>query len=296
LHLKIVLLGKSGQLGWELRRALAPLGEITSLDYPQIDLTRPDEACQVVRQACPQVIVNATAYTAVDQAEQQPDLAMAINARAPGLLAQEAASLGAAFVHYSTDYIFDGAKGSDYLETDSPNPLGVYGLSKLEGERRVQAAGGSFLILRTSWVYSLRRESFVTKTLKWARQQPVLRMVTDQVGNPTWARMLAEVTAQLLGRAGLDAPAWVGERRGLYHLAGSGRASRYEWAQAVLENDPCRLEHIVRQVEPALTSEFHSPARRPLHSALNCDLFTATFGLRLPDWRDALRMAMDLEC
>lgn len=296
MHLKIVLLGKSGQLGWELRRALAPLGEITALDYPQIDLAQPEQVCLALRQARPHVIVNATAYTAVDRAEEQRDLAMAINARAPGLLAQEACALGAAFIHYSTDYVFDGAKGSDYLENDAPNPLGVYGLSKLEGERAVQAAGGAYLTFRTSWVYSLRRESFATKVLEWARQPPPLRIVTDQVGNPTWARMLAEVTAQLLGMAGQDSYAWMHERRGLYHLAGSGRASRFEWATAVLENDPCRAEHTVQHIEPALTAEFSSPARRPLHSALNCDLFTRTFGLRLPDWREALRMAMDLEC
>jgi len=292
VHLRIVLLGKTGQLGWELRRTLAPLGDILALDYPQIDLTQPDQACLAIRQARPQVIINATAYTAVDQAEGERDKAMAINAHAPGLLAQEAARLGAAFIHFSTDYVFDGAKGSDYLESDPPNPLNVYGLSKLEGERAVQSANGASLILRTSWVYSLRRESFVTKVLKWARQKQVLRMVTDQVANPTSARMLAQVTALLLTKSPPNTPDWIREHCGIYHLAGSGIASRKDWAEAILAYDPRPAEQLTHKIEPALTADFPSPAQRPLHSALNCDLFERTFGLQLPDWRLALELEL----
>ncbi len=165
--MRILLLGKFGQLGWELHRALAPLGDVLALDYPEINLASEESARQIVRTARPQVIFNATAYTAVDRAENEAELAFAINARAPGWLAQEARDARAALIHYSTDYVFDGSKGSDYLETDIPNPLGAYGRSKLEGEQAVQSQGGAYLILRTSWVYSLRRDSFVTKVLQW---------------------------------------------------------------------------------------------------------------------------------
>lgn len=291
--MRILLLGKYGQLGWELRRALATLGEVIAFDYPEVDLAHPEQARELARQYQPHIIVNAAAYTAVDRAESEPELAMAINAQTPAVLAEEARRLRALMIHYSTDYVFDGRKGSEYLESDPPNPLGVYGLSKLEGERAVLAVGGAALILRTSWVYSLRRDSFVTKVLQWARQQPVLRVVSDQISNPTWARMLAEITAQILTRGGDGWLDWLGERRGLYHLAGSGRASRLEWAQEILKLDPHPEQQIVREILPALTADFPTPAQRPLFSALNCDRFTAVFGLRLPPWREALRLAME---
>jgi dTDP-4-dehydrorhamnose reductase len=291
--MNILLLGKYGQLGWELHRTLAPAGDLTALDYPEIDLVNESQVREMVRARQPQVIVNATAYTAVDRAESEPELAMAINARAPALLAEEALRLGAVLIHYSTDYVFDGNKGSEYLESDSPNPLGLYAQSKLEGERAIQTVGGNALILRTSWVYSLRRESFVTKVLQWSRQQPVLRLVSDQVSNPTWARMLAEATAHLLVKGGDSWQEWLGERRGLYHLAGSGYTSRLEWAQAILEYDPRRGEQVAREILPALTADFPTPAQRPLYSALNCDLFARTFGLSLPPWQEALHLAME---
>jgi dTDP-4-dehydrorhamnose reductase len=288
-----MLFGKWGQLGWELQRSLAPLGEVTAVDYPEIDLVNESQVRELVRLHRPQVIVNATAYTAVDRAESEPKIAMAINARAPGFLAEEALRLGAVLIHYSTDYVFDGNKGSEYLESDSPNPLGIYGQSKLDGERAIQAAGGDYLILRTSWVYSLRRDSFVTKVLQWSRQQQVLRVVSDQVSNPTWARMLAGVTSLLLTRGGVRWRDWLSERRGLYHLAGSGYASRLEWAQAILKYDPHREEQVTREIQPALTADFPTPAQRPLFSALNCDLFNRTFGLSLPAWDNTLRLAME---
>lgn len=291
--MRILLLGKIGQLGWELQRTLAPLGEVIALDYPEIDLSKGGVASQVVGQVLPQVIINASAYTAVDRAEGESQIAMAINARAPGELAQAAATLGAALIHYSTDYVFDGNKGSPYLESDAPNPLNVYGVSKLAGEQAIQQVSGSFLILRTAWVYSLRRDSFVTKVLQWSREQPSLRVVADQVSNPTWARMLAEITAQLLARAGDHPVEWLGERRGLYHLAGDGYASRLEWTQAVLRLDPRPQQQATREVLPARTAEFPTPAQRPLFSALDCQRFTHVFGLRLPGWEDALRLAME---
>jgi dTDP-4-dehydrorhamnose reductase len=288
--MKILLLGKFGQLGWELRRAIAPLGSVTALDYPEIDLVQADKMREMVRAYHPEVIINATAYTAVDKAESEAEIALAINARAPGVMAEEALRLGALLIHYSTDYVFDGEKGSPYLESDPPNPLGVYGQSKLEGERAIQAVGGNALILRTSWVYSLRRDSFVTKVLQWSRQQPALRLVTDQVSNPTWARMLAEITALLLAKGGVE---YLSERRGLYHLAGSGYASRLEWAQAILKLDDKPGEQMAGEIIPALTADFPTPAQRPLFSALNCDLFTRTFGLSLPPWKETLALAME---
>ncbi len=289
---RLLLLGKNGQLGWELQRTLATLGELICLGHPEIDLTQADQIILTLRQVKPQVIVNAAAYTAVDQADSEPETAGAINAAAPGILAEQAQSLGAALIHYSTDYVFDGNKDQPYRETDRPMPLGVYGQSKLAGENAITEIDGAYLILRTSWVYSLRRDSFARKVLHWSRQQETLRVVADQVSGPTWARMLAEVTAQLLAAAGTDPPGWIREHRGLYHAAGDGHTSRYEWAQEILRLDPRRDEQIARQILPAQTAEFPTPARRPLYSALNCELFTSTFNLRLPDWQAALALAL----
>jgi dTDP-4-dehydrorhamnose reductase len=286
--MKTLLLGRNGQLGWELARCLPPLGEVIALDYPEIDLAAPDSIRDLIRQVKPELIVNATAYTAVDQAESQGDLSYAVNGSAPGVLAEEAHRLDALLIHYSTDYVFNGTKGSPYCESDAPDPLNVYGKSKLRGEQAIQASGAAHLILRTAWVYSLRGESFVRKVLQWARQSETLRVVEDQVSNPTWARMLAETSALLLARG-------VGplrERAGLYHLAGAGHASRLDWARQILQLDPSAKEQLVRQVVPALTSDFPTPARRPLFSALDCSRFEETFGIALPPWQAALRLAM----
>jgi len=291
--MKILLLGTNGQLGWELHRTLSPLGEVTALDYPEIDLIHPETTCQAIQTMRPKVVINATAYTQVDQAEGQPETAYAVNAVAPGLLAETASKIRAAFIHYSTDYVFDGMKGSPYLESDRPNPLNVYGRSKLAGEQAVANAAEASLILRTSWVYSLRRESFVTKVLSWSRQDPEMRVVEDQVGNPTWARMLAEISALLLARGGENIHDWIRERRGIYHLAGDGVASRREWAESILKMDPHPEEQICKGTLPACTGDFPGLAQRPLFSALNCALFTTTFGLRLSPWEAALRLAME---
>lgn len=290
--MRILLLGKFGQLGWELHRALSPLGEIIALDYPEVDLTHVESIPQLLRDTRPEVILNATAYNAVDRAESEPTIAHAVNAQAPGLLAEQAVASGAALIHYSTDYVFDGAKGAPYLETDTPNPLGVYGQSKLDGERKIEEVSGAYLILRTSWVYSLRRPSFVTKVLDWSRQQTIVRVVSDQVSNPTWARMLAETTALLLSQGAADILGFVESNRGIYHLAGSGHASRFDWAQSIIKHDPKAEEQTVKEVLPANSSDFPTPARRPLFSALNCQRFSDAFGLRLPDWEEALNLAM----
>lgn len=291
--MRILLLGKNGQLGWEFQRALAPFGALSSLDYPEIDLAKPDDLCRAVRQKKPQVLINAAAYTQVDRAESEPEIAMRVNATAPGELAECARTIGAVFVHYSTDYVFDGRAGRPYREEDPPNPLSVYGRSKLAGEQAVVGTGADYLIFRTSWVYSLRRDSFVRKVLSWSRKNPEVRVVADQIGSPTWARMLAEATALILSQGAPHFPDWVRERRGLYHLAGSGAASRLEWARTILALDPNPAAQICRELLPAATSDFPTPATRPLFSALDCSRFETTFGLRLPPWQEALRLAMD---
>jgi len=290
---KVLLFGKNGQLGWELHRALATLGDVQAMDYPEVDFTSTDRVRDAVRKAAPRVIVNAAAYTAVDRAESEPGTAMAVNAAAPGVIAEESATLGAALIHFSTDYVFDGKKGEPYSENDTPNPLNMYGKSKLAGEKAVEQAGRVFLVIRTSLMYSLRRECFVTSVLKWAREQTTLRIVADQVSNPTWCRMLAEATAQLVAAGGRDSVAWLHERSGLYHLAGDGFVSRFDWAQEIVRCDPHREEQIVQRMEPASTVEFPAPAERPLFSALNCSRFYDTFGIRLPDWRHALHLAIE---
>jgi dTDP-4-dehydrorhamnose reductase len=291
--LRILLIGNTGQLGWELERTLAPLGELQAYDYPTVDLSSVESTRQLLRQYKPELIVNAAAYTAVDRAEEEPDLANAVNAVAPGVLAEEALHSGTALIHFSTDYVFDGLKAIPYVESDTPNPLSVYGRTKLAGEQEIQQMGGAYIILRTSWVYSLRGDGFVKKVLRWARSQTNLKLVTDQVSGPTWARMLAEVTSHLVSLGGGDLFDWFFEHHGLYHLAGSGYCSRFEWGQEVLRIDPHREEHVVQQLQPALTVDFPTPARRPLLSALNCDLFTQTFHLQLPDWKYSLKLAME---
>jgi len=293
--LRILIIGNTGQLGWELERTLAPLGELQACDYPQVDLADIESIRLLFRECKPGLLINAAAYTAVDRAETEPDLAYAINAVAPGVLAQEAHQAGAAFIHFSTDYVFDGSKAAAYLENDPPNPLNVYGRTKRSGELEVEQFGGAYLILRSSWVYSMRRDSFVRKVLGWARSQPSLKLVTDQVSGPTWARMLAEATSHLVHLGGDEVVDWLTEHHGLYHLAGSGYCSRFEWGQEVLRLDPNKDEQLVKELSPALTAEFPTPARRPLFSALNCDLFTQTFHLRLPEWKATLKLAMEVQ-
>jgi len=291
--MKLLLLGNTGQLGWELQRTLQPLGVVVGLDYPEVNMADAASIRKTVRECRPEVIINATAFTAVDKAEGEPELAEAVNGSGPGILAEEARRLNAILIHYSTDYVFDGTKGTPYLENDLPHPLNVYGKSKLAGERVIQSVDGKSLIFRTAWVYSLRRDSFVSKVLGWARKNETLRIVDDQISNPTWARVLAETTALILARAGDNFLPWLAERKGLYHLAGSGFTSRFEWAQAILQNNPDREEQMTTEIRPSLTSDFPTAAQRPLFSALDCSKFEQTFALHLPDWEVALKLALD---
>jgi dTDP-4-dehydrorhamnose reductase len=291
--MKILILGKTGQLGWELQSSMRSLGDVISYDYPQINLIHPEQTCQLIRENQPDLVVNATAYTQVDLAEKEPDIAMTINGVAPGLLAQTAKEIHAAFVHFSTDYVFDGTKGSAYTEVDAPNPLNVYGKTKLTGEASVREAGGASMILRTSWLYSTRRDSFVTKVIQWGRENTFLRIVSDQIGSPTWARSLAEVTAQMVAEGGNQIYQWVGDHSGIYHLGGSGCASRYEWAKLVLKYDPHRELLKAKKIIPASTAEFPTPAVRPANTCLDCSLFFRQFHLCLPDWETSLKLALE---
>ena len=289
---KILQIGTKGQLGWELLRTCAPLGEVVALDYPEVDLSDSVGLRALVRNVKPDIIINAAAYTNVDKAESEPELARAINATGPHVLAEEAKKIHAVLVHYSTDYVFDGTKGSPYVETDQPNPLNVYGQTKLEGEQAIAASGCVNLVLRTSWVYSMRQGGFVTKVLQWAREQEVLRVVDDQISSPTSARLLAEITALVLAQGRDDVFGYLREKGGLYHCAGSGSCSRYEWAKAILELDPRKEEQVVKQLERASSSEFPVPAVRPMISVLKTEKLKNTFGLRLPPWEVGLRLTI----
>ena len=257
-----------------------------------MDLSNPYAVQTALDDLRPNLIVNASAYTEVDLAESQVELAMKVNAASPGVMAEAARNFGAVFIHYSTDYVFDGEGDKPYKESDPANPLNVYGRSKLKGEENIAQAGDAYLILRTSWVYGSRGNGFVNKVLGWARKNKTLKIVSDQVSSPTWARTLAEFTSRALVLSGADLLESVRERRGIYHVACSGYTSRYEWAKQIIANDPNRTEQLVQTIEPALTSEFPTPAVRPPFSALDCTRFEETFGLQLPDWNATLKLAM----
>lgn len=288
--MRILLFGKNGQLGWELHRSLITLGDLTVTDYPAVDFNQPQTLPDIVRAARPDVIINAVAYTNVDKAESEPDVARRVNADAVGEIAREAKNLGALLVHFSTDYVFDGNKGSSYVETDTPNPLSVYGKTKLDGEEAAAQAGNAF-ILRTSWMYSLRQHNFALSILDWARKYPVVHVVDDHIGSPTWARPLAEITSQLVNRV-------LGQKniasQGVYHLAGAGFANRFMFAQEILKFDPHPEEWIMTNLLPAKSIDFPLEAARPVNSALDISLFSRTFGLCLPPWREGVQLMMAL--
>ena len=250
--MKILLIGKNGQVGWELRRTLAPLAEVVAVDYPEINFTDVPALRQFVSATRPSVVVNAAAYTAVDKAETETELCRQINAVAPGVLAEEAKKLGALMVHYSTDYIFEGTKKSPYNETDTPNPPGAYGRTKLEGDRAVRASGADHLIFRLCWVYGARGQNFMLTMQRLAREREKLRVVGDQFGCPTWSRMIAETTALALKQvlAGADRSAYNGD----YHLAAGGQANWHEFASRIIELMP-EAERKCRAVEKITTAE-----------------------------------------
>ena len=287
--MNILLTGKNGQVGWELQRTLQPVGKVAAFSHAGLDLADAAAIRSKLDEVRPDVIVNAAAYTAVDKAESEPELAHEVNAVAPALLAQEAARRGALLIHYSTDYVYDGAKAAPYVESDKTNPLGAYGRSKLAGEEGIRASGCDHLIFRTSWVYAARGANFLRTILRLAAEREELRIVMDQVGAPTWARLIAEATALALRQA-------LAERRhgrfesGLFHLACAGETSWHGFASAIVAN---RRGLRVKTVTPITTAEYPLPAPRPANSRLNTGAFRARFGLALPDWRDGLSLCLE---
>lgn len=292
--MKILLTGKNGQVGWELQRTLAPLGEVVAVDRQVLDLNRPDSIRSVIREVKPDLIVNPAAYTAVDRAESEPELAMAVNGVAPGIMAEEAKRLGAAMIHYSTDYVFDGTKTTPYTEEDIPNPINVYGKTKLAGELAIQAVGVPHLILRTSWVYGMRGRNFLLTVLRLAKERDELRIVGDQFGAPTWSRMIAEVTSQILAQNFSQLAAI----KGIYNLTAAGETSWFGFTQTILDIHSSRSPVHVPvgpKVFSIATSEYPLPAPRPLYSIMSNNKMHHTFGIRIPLWKDSLALCMDGE-
>ena len=291
--MKILLLGKGGQVGWELQRSLAPLGELIALEFDSTDhcgdFTNLAGLVETVRKVAPDVIVNAAAHTAVDKAESEPELVRTINAIAPGVLADEAEKLGAWLIHYSTDYVFDGSGTTPWKETDATGPLGVYGRTKLEGEQAVDRCT-RHLIFRTSWVYAARGANFAKTMLRLAKERDELKVIADQFGAPTGAELLADVTAQAI-RTTQDKP----ELAGLYHLVAGGETSWYDYAQFVIAFAKQSGETIrvtPDAIKPIPTTDYPTPAKRPLNSRLDTTKLKTTFDLQLPDWRDGVRRVL----
>lgn len=277
----ILLLGANGQLGRDLAAVLPACGETIACDRATLDLTDAASIARTVREAAPQFIVNAAAYTAVDRAETERDVAFAVNAHAPGILASEARRIGALLIHYSTDYVFDGSATVPYGEDAMPGPLNVYGASKLAGERAIAAAGALALTLRTSWVYSRHGRNFLTTIQRLSAERGVVRVVADQTGVPNWTRALAEATASLVARGRAE----LAQHAGLYHLSAGGSCTWYDFARAILERRDAK-------VVPITTAEYPTPARRPAYGVLDSSRFARTFGFALPDWPTMLRVCL----
>lgn len=292
---KFLVTGSNGQVGFELRRSLAPLGEVLALDRAACDLTQPDTLRQLVREYRPDVIVNPAAYTAVDKAESDADTAFAVNGTAVGVLAEEARALGSLLVHYSTDYVFDGTKAAPYIETDAVNPQSVYGKSKLAGEQAVAASGATALVLRTCWVAGAHGGNFAKTMLKLGRERESLRVIADQFGAPTTAALIAEVTAQIIARSWLAADRSVFPG-GTYHLAADGETTWHGYATELLRY---AVAHGVElKVDPQAivaipTTEYPLPAPRPANSRLDTSKLREMFGIHVPDWRQGIHFLLD---
>lgn len=301
---KILLMGKTGQVGRELAGLLGRVGHVTALDRQQLDLTKPDEIRRAVRSMRPDVIVNAGAYTAVDRAESEEAVARGVNAVAPGVLAEEAKRLGALLVHYSTDYVFDGTKGKPYEEDDPTNPLSAYGRTKLEGEKAIQQVGPAYLIFRTAWVYAKEGRNFLLTILRMATEKEELTIVRDQIGAPTSSREIAAATVKVLEqirRPAAGARQWP-EIKGVYHMTAGGETNWYEFAKSIVELAASQSQPEAwlvaatrsrplktRRIAPITTEEYPTPARRPLFSVLSNNRLNQEFGVKLQDWKVQLR-------
>ena len=284
--MKILLTGASGQVGYELQRSLQALGQVVALDRARMDLSDLDQVRDVVRAVRPGLIVNPAAYTAVDKAESEPALAQRVNAEAPAVMAAEARLLGAAMVHYSTDYVFDGAKQGAYVETDPTNPINVYGQTKLAGELAVAAAGIPHLILRTSWVYGMRGKNFLQTMLRLGRERDELRVVADQTGAPTWSRTIADTTAVLLAQARAGGQGWWEQNSGIYHLSNQGQTTWHGFTEAIVAQAGLQCK-----VVAIGSAEYPTPAKRPGNSLMSSDKLIQRF-CAIPEWEQALSLCL----
>jgi dTDP-4-dehydrorhamnose reductase len=293
--MKLVILGANGQVGYELQRSLLPLGEVIALDRAQADLTQLEKLKQTLIDLKPDVIVNAAAYTVVDKAEEEPELAMLINGEAPGVIAEAAKQLDALLIHYSTDYVFNGAKTEPYTEEDTPNPINVYGRTKLAGEQAIKNIGGNYLILRTSWVYSKHGNNFLKTILRLSKEREELSIVADQFGVPNWARNVADATSHVIVK--------IQHKRNnnnftsaLYHFSARGKTTWYGFASAIIERTKL-IDTIgnlkIEKVLPITTDEYPLPAPRPKYSQLDSSLISTRFGVRLPEWHDVMELCID---
>ena len=290
--MRLLVTGADGQVGCELRQSLAPLGQVIALDRAACDLARPAEVARILRAATPDIIVNAAAYTAVDRAEQEEELATLINGTAVGEIAQAARQLGALLIHYSTDYVFDGRKDAPYAEDDVPHPISAYGRSKLAGERAIAQCGGRYLIVRTSWIYAARGHNFLKTVLRLARERDELRIVDDQIGAPTWARDLAAATAAMTRQARQEI-ARDDFESGLFHVTGSGATSWFDFAQAVVKQaEQYGLLARKSKIVPIASSEYPVAATRPKNSRLSGARARHRFQIALPEWEQSLAVCM----
>lgn len=304
----VLITGRDGQLGFELRRTLSPVSNIIAVDIDTVDLGDLDAVRKLVRDTRPTVIVNAAAYTAVDRAESERDIAHTLNGEVPGVLAEELKGVGGKLiVHYSTDYVFDGTATQPYTEDRDPSPISVYGQTKLAGERAVEQAGVPYAVLRTEWLYATRGANFLRTILRLARDGKPLRIVADQVGAPTWARMLAESSAIIIAFFLRASASEVNTLSGTYHVTAAGQTNWHDFARAILEEELARLQRLgkplawcetaLASLQPIPASAYPLPARRPGYSVLSNEKVERVFGIHLPDWRDQLHLAFeDFDC
>ena len=292
--MKILLFGKNGQVGWELNRSLLSLGEVISLGREEADFSKPDSLRAIVQSVKPDVIVNAVAYTTVDKAEEEEDLASIINGIGPGVLAEEALKINALLVHYSTDYVFDGTKEAPYVETDKPNPINAYGRTKLAGEVAIQSSGCDYLIFRTSWVYASRGHNFLLTILKLSQEREELSIVADQIGSPTPARLIAETTSLCINHAMREKQDGV-FLSDLYHLTTSGYTSWHGFAEEIVcvANQKLSLQFKIKEVKAISSKEYPTPAKRPISSKLCLDKLSNTFDITMPDWVKSLNLCIN---
>lgn len=291
----ILLIGKNGQIGWELHRTLATIGEVIALGRKELDLTKVDQVQGIIRRIKPTLVVNAAAYTAVDKAETERELAILLNRTIPGVLADECNKANAFFMHYSTDFVFDGKKNKPYLETDQTNPINYYGETKLAGEEAIKSVGGAFIIFRTSWIYGMRGSNFLLTMLRLAEENKEIRVVSDQVGIPNWSRMIAEATAQIWGRVSYEREYFQDDclKNGIYHLSSKGETSRFDFAEKIFSLDK-DSQRIMEKVIPINSEDYPTAALRPRYSALASEKVTSSFGVQMNNWLDDLKLAFDI--